>query len=82
MRCRTTSSQGSTSIKERFMHLPKPFFLLPAAICPNTPLQPWTAIVTNWNSELVCTMKPLPGINNHTPAKEPSPIQQIKALQQ
>ena len=85
MSCRMLSPLGSTNIKynstERFIDLPWLFFFLPAAISPTTSLQSWTAIVINWKLELVCSMKPLPGVtmlqlsvrNCHPPSRRSKP---------
>lgn len=78
------SSQGSATIKdnstEKCMDLPWFFFFLPAAISPTTSLQ-LLSIVINWKSELVCSMKPLPGAitlqlsvrNCHPPSRRSKP---------
>lgn len=57
------------------------FFFLPAAISPTTSLQSWPAIVINWKSELVCSLKPLSGEttlqlrvrNPHPPSRRSKP---------
>lgn len=84
MSCQMLSSQGSATIKdnstEKCMDLPWFFFFLPAAISPTTSLQ-LLSIVINWKSELVCSMKPLPGAitlqlsvrNCHPPSRRSKP---------
>lgn len=83
MSCWILSSQGNTNITdnstERFIHMPLLFFHLPVAISPTIYPWSWTITVINWKSELVCSMKQLPGATtlqlserNHQPSSRRS----------